>query len=267
MKTAHCLILLLSAILILTCDIQALIPIQTISLRIGLPTPRLNASGLWTIRWYTSRGDLRCITAQGNEEVIELERGEFTPILLEFRYEDTGSRLMPDNLIPVHGALFPEDIFEDSPGTWKIKPTVLGGTCAHLAQGVIEGAREGKGTGMTIASLFNWERFRQTLLTLETPEYLDYQRIMEAILSGSVRFYDIKMKPLTAVRLVLPNTHIKAGTVFSRPGDGKEAFIWPESAEVSVMAPEGISYFVADCGAICVSVLDRRLICAYFLPY
>jgi hypothetical protein len=99
------------------------------------------------------------------------------------------------------------------------------------------------------------------------PEYIDYTRLVPAILSGTFRVYDIKTRPLFAYRIILQKHTPAPGEEFLSLWPGRSAFVWPGEEGVSVELADGMNRFYGTTGCITVQTGGQIADNTFFTPY
>ncbi len=216
---------------------------------------------VWTLRWHPAGSAGKEQHVQGRTGVLVLEKGVFTPILAELAHTDP--RHGP---YPVAGSVYPP-LARSSPEAAEIHADWAGGTAAIAATQALLSANDGAETAGNILSRFNWNRLVQEIATMENPEYIDYTRLVPAMLSGEFRVYDIKPRPLHSYRITLKNRIPEAGEEFISAWPGKTAFIWPGPEGISVEIPEGMSRFYGTNGCITIQTGSSSGNGVFFMPY
>ncbi len=241
-------------------------------LRVVLPEPhpawRLAAPGLkasYTIRWRDSSGRERARVGAVDETTIELDRGEFTPILLEIESERAG---FPRGHLPRAGALYPVHAKRED-GESVLEADWLRGVDAECAELARTGSREGFAVGTTIAEHLNWAKFDATLAEKENPLLVDARAAAEAILSGKMRVYEIDERTRTEVTIRPSLTAIPSACGFLPSWAlGQAAAI--ETAPDGTFAaavPPGSSRWFCESGILTVILAGKTVECAFFTPY
>lgn len=216
---------------------------------------------LWTVSWYDADAIRQEQTVRGNRCSIILTKGECTPVLAELR--STDPRIGP---FPPAGSIYPA-LAEASRDTVTLKASWHGGVAAHTTRMAFDAADGGPATARIIVSRFNWKRLLAELEKLEHPEYIDYGRLVGALLSGRVRIYDIRVLPLVAVRLELPEGTVAPGSVFFPAWPGHAEFIWNASNTLSLEMPRTMTRFYSQAGCITVFPAYPPAERTIFTPY
>ncbi len=221
----------------------------------GLSEPR------WTVSWYDADAIRQQQSVCGNRLDITLTKGVCTPVIAELCSPDP--RIGP---FPPAGGIYPA-LAEASRDAVTLRASWYGGVAANAARLAFDAADGGSATARIIVSRFNWKRFMQELEKLEHPEYFDCSRFVGALLSGRVRVYDIRMLPLAAVRIELPEETVAQGTVFYPAWPGHTAFSWHEAGTLSLELPRVMTRFYAREGCITVFPAYPPAERTIFTPY
>ncbi len=223
--------------------------------RAGLPGP------VWKVRWYTEGTTRHERTIEDKAFVLTLEKGQFTPILAELDNPDP--RYGP---YPVAGSIYPA-LAVSSLETAELPANWSGGAAALAAEQALLSAYGGSETAVIILSRFNWSRLVREINGMTYPEYIDYTRLVPAILSGTFRVYDIKTRPLFAYRIVLQKHTPAPGEEFLSLWPGRSAFVWPGEEGVSVELADGMNRFYGTTGCITVQTGGQIADNTFFTPY
>jgi hypothetical protein len=233
-----------------------------------LPAWRLAAPGLkasYAIRWRDGSGSERARVGVENDTTIELDRGAFTPILLEMESERAG---IPRGFLPRAGALYPVHARRED-GESTLEADWLRGVDAECAELARTGSREGFAVGTAIAEHLNWAKFDAALSEKANPLLVDGRAAAEAILSGKMRVYDVEERSLTEVSVgrslaaippscgFLPSWALAESAMIETGPDGSFA------ADV----PAGTSRWFCESGILTVTLAGKRIACAFFTPY
>ncbi len=240
--------------------------------RVVLPEPhpawRLAAPGVkasYTIRWRDASGKEHVRAGAGEETTVELDRGAFTPILLEIESERAG---FPRGLLPRAGALYPVHARRKD-GKSVIEADWLHGIDAECAELARTGSREGFAVGTAIAEHLNWAKFDAALSEKENPLLVDVRAVAEAILSGKMRVYDIAERSLTEVTVKRSLTPIPSACGFLPSWAlGESATIETgQDGSFAASVPSGSSRWFGESGILTVVLAGKTPECAFFTPY
>jgi hypothetical protein len=216
----------------------------------------------YTVRWDDSDGNGRLYKGVREDITLTIETGVFNPILVILDTEELG---FPSGFLPPAGALYPQD-GETNGLNGRIETSWIGGISANLASKICQTAAGGYETGRLIASRFNWNRFEQIVGLLPSPENLESEIFVEAVLSGKMTISTIK----TAKTAVISFEPSAIGVP-----DGEYHSAWPDKTPFYVQAnknseievPEGSTHFFGKKGYITVVVSNKTLESCQFSAY
>lgn len=249
------------------CDLLASAVTQEEQVTVILPSlpPAAGFSGLhepvWNVSWYDAQAKRQEQTVKGNRCVIALNKGVCTPVIAETVPSDphTGP-------FPPAGSIYPA-LAEATLDSSTLHADWYGGITAEAARRAFESAQGGIPAARLILSRFNWYRLKQELENLDHPEYVDYNRLVTALLSGHVRVYDIRMLPLRAILLKIPAAIVTEGSNFYSAWPGPPVFSWTDTHPCSLEVPRITTRFYSNEGCITVFPASPTGECVFFFPY
>lgn len=230
-------------------------PVPPAAVMAGITDP------VWSISWVSGNSSIQKMEVHGTKAELPLEKGRFTPVLAQLA-TDT----VPCGPFPSAGSIYPA-LAEASLSGSRIQANYPGGIAACTALKALQAASGGPETAGMILSRLNWQRLTEKIAALEDPCCINYERLIEAILSGSVHVYDICMYPVRAYRVTLPAGGIPAGTEFIPAWPGGTGFLWPESGSLSLELPDGMTRYYASTGYITIQAGGTAGSITFFMPY
>lgn len=264
--------LFLSLALAISCENLTEPFLETERVRVILPeahpawraaSPGMEAS--YTLRWRDASGRENALVGVEDETTLELERGAFTPIVVESESERAG---IPRGILPSAGALYPVHASR-SGGESIVRADWLRGVDAECAELARTGSRDGFAVGTAIAEHLNWGKFDAVVSAKDNPLLVDRRAAAEAILSGKMSVYDVAERKLVQVSARRSLTAIPGTRSFfpSWSHTGTASLATAADGSFDAALPAGVSHWFCESGILVVSVAGTRVECAFFTPY